>query len=238
MRTRAFLLAVLAAWACTFASADELTEDNKAIKRAKRVSVDDLRTFLDKDKDDQPLNVPPQDVAQTTANLMDNLRRRSKELLAPMERLDLMRGGYPNLPDLAPVDAERNELRKILLEGQSEYNEQLQIFNSLKKMQQTADLQALLTGGMTGDTRAKIGNAIGLAYFGEEMRNFRLKLRSILQEDEEAYAARQAAILADAERRKAYRRAGLAAGIGSLLLGGALWGLSRRRRSGLGPIWP
>ena len=232
------MAALLAALAWTGAGADELTEDHKAVKRAKRVSVDDLRTFLDKD-DHPDLNVAPQDVAQTTSNLMDNLRRRSKELLAPMERLDLLRGGYPNQAELAAIDAERNELRRVLLEGQSEFNEQLQIFNSLKKMQQTSDLQALLTGGMTGDTRAKIGNAIGLAYFGEEMRNFRLKLRSILQEDDEAYTARQQAIFAELERRKALQRAAIAATAGSLLLGGAFWGLWRKRKNtGFGPVGP
>ncbi|MBI4349645.1 MAG: serine/threonine protein kinase, partial [Elusimicrobia bacterium] len=233
-------VAVLCLAAAVPGGADELTEDRKSIRKAKNLSVDDLRTFLDKGDSSDQLNVPSNQVEQTTNNLMEQLRRRSKDLLAPMERLDTLRGGYPSLADLSAIDVERNELRRVLLEGKSEFDEQLQIFNSLKKMQQTADLQALLTGGMTGNTKAKIGNAIGLAYFGEEMRNFRLKLRSILAEEEEAYAARQQAIADEIARRKSLQRAGIAAAAGCLLLGGAVFGLLRRRRGAAasGPVGP
>src|SRR5581483_8373677 len=82
-----------------------------------------------------------------------------------------------------------------------------------------------------------VRDVTAIAYFGEDMRNFRLKLRSVLQEDEEAYEKRRRAIEEEHRMRRLRLRA--AGGALLVLLGGwaAVGAWRRRRPSGAGGLW-
>ena len=226
MLTSAALLLVLAAPARPEGPSD----DAKTAAKRLQANADTIKAFWNKGKNEKPVEgIEPGHELEASKALMDKLRRESADLLVPMERLDTMRGGYSNLDDLAAVDGERNRLRKTLVEGKSAFDTGLELFNSLKKMLEATQLQDFFSGHVDGDVRQRVHDLAGIAYFAEEMRNYRLKLGSVLSEDEESYQQRRRVIEQRRSRERNIRSAVLAAVLG-LAAGVGFWWWHRRPR--------
>ena len=222
-----FTVVLAALLAAAGARADELTADAKAVRRASNITVEDLRVNAQAHGAASASVSPSSGTPPTVEGLMDSLRRTSEDLLEPMKQLERLKSRYAKLSDLSPIDGERNALRRVLLEAQSRFNEQFQFFVALKKEQETMDLEEIFAGGLRNVRPDKLGVAIGRFHFGEDMHDFRLKLRSIIQEDEEAYESRVKAIEEERARKRAWLRGG-AAGVFVLAAAG-LWAWRRKR---------
>ncbi|MCX5789218.1 MAG: hypothetical protein NTX64_12035, partial [Elusimicrobia bacterium] len=222
-----FTVVLAALLAAVGARADELTDDAKAVRRAAHITVEDLRVNAQAHGAASASVSPSSGTPPTVEALMDSLRRTSEDLLEPMKQLERLKSRYAKLSDLSPIDGERNALRRVLLEAQSRFNEQFQFFVALKKEQETMDLEEIFAGGLKNVRPDKLGVAIGRFHFGEDMHDFRLKLRSIIQEDEESYESRVKAIEEERARKRAWLRGG-AAGV-LVLAATGLWAWRRKR---------
>ncbi|MCX5789447.1 MAG: hypothetical protein NTX64_13220 [Elusimicrobia bacterium] len=212
------------------ARAKERTEKKKhAAELGFRSDHNEVQIFIDKSKDYSPVEgVEPGREPEAMHALMEKLRGLSAELLTPMERLDTLRGGYSNLADLSPIEAERNSLRRFLLDGRKQLEDQVEQFDTLGKMRAFAGVREIFGRGVTEASRQSIREATTMLFFTAEMRNFRLKLNSILDEEEKAYQQKRKEIEERRARAAARRHAAAAAAALLAVAAGGAWGWSSR----------
>ncbi|MBI4346105.1 MAG: serine/threonine protein kinase [Elusimicrobia bacterium] len=224
---RSLLLAAALAGPSASAWGDLLQEHRFPSRDEQELPLDDLRNLLDKDDGVAAAEIDARTLPQAIRAEMKTLRALSTEILVPLEKLEAIRGGYSATEDLSAVDAERNRLRPTLLDLYSRLTARLQRLNSLKKAQQNEYLTQLLSDRWKGRASTRVREAVTVAYFSEEMRNLRVKLRSVLESDERLYRERVEAIAA---QRRWRRIAWLAGGAFLMLLAAGAW--VRRRRFG------
>ncbi|MBI4346745.1 MAG: serine/threonine protein kinase [Elusimicrobia bacterium] len=222
---RAF--AVLAsAWLCAAAArADMLSEHRDPERGANETPVDELRNMLDKDDGVPASTIPAEKLPEAIREQMRRVKGVSQRSLDPLERLEVIRGSYPALDDLAAVDADRSRARRALLDLYSELTGELQRFNSLKKAQQNYYLGELLGNRMGAKASARISDAVEVAYFSEEVRNLRVKIRSVLESDDRLYGVRAREL----EAMRRWRKIALISGGAFLLLALATLRIFRKR---------
>ena len=227
----AALLAILALPAL----ADEFTEDAGQIKNARFSRVKDLRRSIEQTAD--PLagpQVPTSPEALQAA--LDRVGDARAALEPVVAELSALTGRYGGAAELAGIDAERAAKRGAVEAGGESYHEELERLAAIQRLQLAHQFQKINSSGPGAATIEGIGAAIKTGRVGKEYRDFEENLRAALEADEKAYLSQRDKLAEEKAQKTAYRRAAAAAVAGTLMLGGAVAGLWRRRKRRSGPV--